>query len=243
MITVLKAILIIILFFSMVSIPTIVNAQKVKYEFASIENLAEQEIARIVLPKIYQTINKKISIIPLPANRAQYEANTGIKAGEALRIYTYGLENKEVIRVPTPYYHLFTSVFSLAKNKINISNKSDLKKYKIGKVIGVKHTNNITQGLTNVYNSKNTVHLFQQLLLGNIDVALTNQVDGELTIKQNNLLGIKLINRSLAKLDLFHYIHKNHKNLVKPINETIKKLKANGELAKMFAQAEEIILK
>jgi ABC-type amino acid transport substrate-binding protein len=94
-----------------------------------------------------------------------------------------------------------------------------------------------------VYNSKNTVHLFQQLLLGNIDIALTNQVDGELTIKQNNLLGIKLINRSLAKLDLFHYIHKNHKNLVKPINETIKKLKANGELAKMLAQAEEIILK
>lgn len=213
-----------------------------EYEFASIEGLAEQEVARIVLPQIYKLIGKEITITPLPANRAQFEANSGIKAGESLRIYTYGIENQNQIRVPTPYYHLYTSVFSLKNSHLKVSNKNDLKKYKVGIITGVKHTENITKGLEKVYNSNNTKHLFQQLVLGNIDIALTNLSDGELMIKQERFTNIQVLNPSLTKLGLFHYIHKNHKDLIEPINNKIKQLQANGELAKIIAQAEKQVL-
>jgi polar amino acid transport system substrate-binding protein len=223
-------------------IANIAFSQPADLEIASIEGLTEQEVARIVLPQIYQKIGKKITIHPLPANRAQYEANEGIKAGEALRIYTYGDENKNQIRVPTPYYSLDTAVFSLKKNQITINDKNDLAKYKIGKIIGVKHTNNITRGLQKVYNSKSTDRLFQQLLIGNIDIALTNFSNGKSKMNKAKFSEIEVVNPSLEQLDLFHYLHKSHQNLVEPINQIIKQLKTNGELAKMLSQAEKIII-
>ena len=238
-----KFLLPLFIFISSLLLSNSVLSQTAEYEFASIESLAEQEIARIVLPQIYQKIDKKIKITPLPANRAQYEANAGIKAGETLRIYSYGIENKDQIRVPTPYYYLYTSVFALTSKQIIVTEKDDLKKYKVGKVSGVKHTANITKGLDKVYNSNSTDSLFQQLLLGNIDIALTNLSDGELLLSKDKFSEVKVVNPALVKLDLFHYIHKNHQELVEPVNQAIKQLQANGELAKMLKQAEEIILK
>jgi hypothetical protein len=234
--------LILSIFISNLLFSNLALSKAVKYQFASIEGLAEQEIARIVLPQIYQSIGKTISITPLPANRAQYEANTGIKAGETLRIYTYGIENTNQTRVPTPYYFLHTAAFSLKNNQVKITGKDDLKKYRVGKINGVKHTENITKGLNKIYNSNNTVSLFQQLLAGNIDVALTNLSDGELLLSKDKFSNVHVINPSLAKLDLFHYIHKSHQNLVEPINQAIKQLQANGELDKMLSIAEKAIL-
>jgi polar amino acid transport system substrate-binding protein len=238
-----KLISVLLIFLFFFCIPHLALAQKTEYEFASIEGLAEQEIARIVLPQIYQKMGETISITPLPANRAQYEANEGIKAGETLRIFSYGIENINLIRIPTPYYYLYTAAFSLKSNQVIVIDKNDLKKYKVGKVSSVKHTENITKGLNKVYNSNSTESLFQQLLLGNIDLALTNLSNGELMSQKSKFLEIQVVNPSLDKLNLFHYVHKSHQELVKPINLTIKQLQANGELAKMLAQAEEKILK
>ncbi|MEW6992355.1 substrate-binding periplasmic protein [Colwelliaceae bacterium 6441] len=230
-------------FFSCLYLIISFSVNSADYDFASIEYLTEQEIARIVLPQVYQRIGREISISPLPANRAQYEANSGIKDGEALRIFNYGLENKNLIRVPTPYYYLNTTVFSLKGKQITLTNKADLAHYKIGKVSGVKHTENITKGLSKVYNSTSTKHLFQQLLLGNIDIALTNLSNGLLTIKHNQFQKIEVINPSLEKLDLYHYIHKDHKYLVNPINMVILQMKESGELNKIIKEAETITLK
>lgn len=216
-----------------------VNSTARDCRFASIAQLGEQEVARIVLPQIYQKIGKSIHITPLPANRAQFEANSGIKDGEILRIYSYGAENPNVIRVPTPYYSLVTSVFSLKTNHFNITSKDDLKGYRVGRVRGVKHTNNATKNLSMVYDSSDTKQLFQQLLLGNIDVALTNYRDGLLTIEQLGTNQIKVINKEIAFEPLYHYLHVRNKALVPPLDNTIKKLTASGELATMLHLAEE----
>lgn len=83
------------------------------YDFASIELLIEQEVGRIVLTQVYENIGINITISPLPGKRAQYVANTGMKDGEIMRIWTYGDENPNTIRVPTPYYYLETMPFVL----------------------------------------------------------------------------------------------------------------------------------
>ena len=84
---------------------------KEKYSFVSIENLIEQEIGRIIIPKIYQKLNIDVDISSKPAKRAQAYATSGKKDGEIMRIWTYGVENKTTIRVPTPYYKLETMAF------------------------------------------------------------------------------------------------------------------------------------
>jgi ABC-type amino acid transport substrate-binding protein len=208
------------------------------FTFASIENLIEQEIARIVLPQIYDKIGYTISVEPKPARRAQYEAVKGIVDGEILRIWTYGIENPNLIRVPTPYYHLETMAFFLKDSNIQITTKDDLSKYKIAKVRGVKHTNNITEGLDNILNFSGTEQMFRFLIAGRADIALTNTNDGLVVIQANGFENIRWLSEPLATLDLYHYVNEEQIHLIDKIDAVIQEMKENGELEKITREAE-----
>ncbi|GHG03338.1 substrate-binding periplasmic protein [Thalassotalea marina] len=209
-----------------------------EYYFASIDHLGEQQVAQRVLPQIYAQLGHNIHITPLAANRAQYEANSGLKDGEILRIFSYGKENPNVIRVPTPYYSLSTAVFVLAGADIKINSVADLKGYRIGRVRGVKHTLNATKNIEKVYDSNNTKQLFLQLIVGNIDIALTNHQDGLMTLKELNVDSIQLINKSIADEPLYHYLHRKNIDLVTPVDNQIKAMKQSGELQQLIDEAE-----
>lgn len=213
-----------------------------KYDFASIEYLIEQEVGRIVLPQIYKNIGIDISIVPLPAQRAQLEANTGKKDGEIMRIRTYGYENARSIRVPTPYYYLETMAFVLTKSQIVINEKEDLKRYRLAKVRGVKHTNNITKGFSDVYEMNSTESILKMLNKNKVDVVLTNTLDGNLVIKRLGFKNITQIKKPLAILPLYHYVFEKHKALVPLINEEIIRLKNSGELDQLIFIAEQKVI-
>lgn len=213
-----------------------------KYEFASIEYLIEQEIGRIVLPQIYQNIGIDITITPLPGQRAQFAANNGSKDGEIMRIWSYGDENVKSIRVATPYYYLETMAFTLKESAILIRSKEDLKNHRLAIVRGVKHTNNIAKGLTDVYQMNSTENMFKMLQNGKVDVVLTNTLDGNLVLKRLGYENIIAIEKPLAILPLYHYIYEDHKALVPLINEEILRLKKSGELEQLLFLAEQKVI-
>lgn len=212
------------------------------YHFAAIEHLIEQEIGKIVLTRIYQELGLNIDISSFSGNRAQYEANSGQKAGEIMRIWTYGAENPNLIRVPTPYYHLVTTAFTRKESALTIDYASDLAGYKIARVRGVKHTNNITHNLIKVSDSPSTEAMFKLLQQGNVDIALTSYHDGIEVLKKLSLENEINKSRPLAKLELYHYIHKDHQALVNKVDNMIKQLKNNGQLAKIIQSAEKTVL-
>jgi polar amino acid transport system substrate-binding protein len=217
-------------------------SQTIHYNFASIELLIEQEVGRIVIPQIYKNIGINIAVTPLPAQRAQFVANTGEKDGEIMRIWSYGNENIQTIRVLTPYYYLETMPFSLKERQLDIRDKKDLKKYKLAKVRGVKHTNNITEGMNNVYEITSTENMFKMLRNGIVDVALTNTLDGKLTLERLDYGNIEYSIKPLAVLPLYHYINKKHKALVPLINQEIIRIRENGELKAMINRAEQQVI-
>ncbi len=225
-----------------------VNANSVKaknkadFHFAAIERLVEQEIGKIVLTEIYQQLGFSIEISSFSGNRAQFEANSGQKAGEIMRIWSYGAENKNLIRVPTPYYSLVTAAFLRKDSTIKITKASHLNGYKIARVRGVKHTNNITKNLPNVADSNSTEAIFKLLLQGSVDIALTNYIDGIEVLKRLKLENEIITGKPLAELKLYHYIHKDHQALVSKVDHMIKQLKKNGQLAKMIESAEHTVL-
>lgn len=211
--------------------------------FSSIEQLVEQEVAGIVLPQIYQQLDIDITITPLPAKRAEFMAQTGEVDGEILRIYSYGTENNNTIRVPTPYYQLETMPFVLRNSGIVIGDIKDFRHYRVAKVRGVKHTNNITQGVKNVYNIKNTDNMFKLLQENKIDIALTNTIDGLMAIKRLGIDNIVAMDKPLATLPLYHYLHKNNRTILPAINQQIITLTHSGKLAQMISSAEQTIIK
>lgn len=210
--------------------------------FSSIEQLVEQEIGRIIIPVFYQRIGIEATIIPLPANRAQQEAVRGVTDGEIMRIWSYGLENPDMIRVPTPYYHLQTGAFIVKDSKVLIQNKSDLARYRLARVRGVKHTNNITAGMPLVNDMSNTEQMMKYLSAGMVDVALTNTIDGQKTIARNAFKNIIQVTPPLATFKLYHYLNKKHEALVPKIDQVIRDMQTNGELAQLIAKAESQIL-
>jgi len=218
-----------------------VTAQE-KYHFVSIENLIEQEVGRLIIPKIYEKLNIDIKISPKPAKRAQAYATSGKSDGEIMRIWTYGIENKTTLRVPTPYYKLETMAFIKKDSNIIINNKEDLKKYNLLKVRGVKHTNNITVGLSKVINVQNTEAMMRFLQAGRGEVALTNTVDGLLVLEKLGYSNIVPIKKPLAVLELYHYIHEKNKHIISKVDNVIKQMKSNGNLQKIIDKAESTVL-
>ncbi|MCF2947957.1 transporter substrate-binding domain-containing protein [Paraglaciecola aquimarina] len=213
-----------------------------EYHFVSIQNLVEQEVGRLVLPQVYRKLGITISITPLPGNRAQAQAKSGQSDGEIMRIYNYGIETPTTLRVPTPYYSLETMAFVRKDSGINITEKDNLKKYKVVRVRGVKHTNNITEGLENVIDLDSTEQMMRLLARGMVDVALTNTIDGLIAIRKLNIDNVKAIDKPLARLDLFHYIHQDHKELVSQIDRVLREMKHSGELAVIIDIAEKEII-
>lgn len=218
------------------------NSQTIHYNFASIELLIEQEVGRIVLAQVYENIGINITITPLPGNRAQHVVNYGLKDGEIMRIWTYGEENPNSIRVPTPYYYLETMPFVLKNSNVVILQKDDLAKYRLTKIRGVKHTNNITQGLTNVHEMSKTEEMFTLLLSGRVDVVLTNTLDGNLALKRLGLNNIIAMKKPLIRLPLYHYVHKKHEKLIPIVDKEIQRMKANGELSRVILSAEQHVI-
>ncbi|MBE0364452.1 hypothetical protein PULV_a2791 [Pseudoalteromonas ulvae UL12] len=213
------------------------------YQFASIEYLFEQEVGRLVLPQIYLTLGITVDISPLPGNRAQYVVNSGEFDGEIMRIWSYGEENPDTVRVPTPYYYLETMAFVRSDSLIKVNSVSDLASLRIGRVRGVKHTNNITEGLTDIYDVHSTQLMFELLEQDRIDVALTNTLDGNVIIQSYPFTNIKAMEKPLATLPLYHYLHKKNLPLVSLLDEKIHELSASGELKSMITQAENYVIK
>lgn len=210
--------------------------------YVSIEKLIEQEIGRIVLPQIYRKVDRDIEIRPLPGRRAQYEATLETCDGEIMRIWAYGEENLSVIRIPTPYYYLETMAFVHRDSNIRISKPSDLQNYRIVRVRGVKHTNNITSDLEKVLDVEDTLTMFNMLALGRADVALTNRIDGLQVIKESGIDDIIPGSDVLARLSLYHYIRKDLDYLVKPLDDVISSMIDSGELEQVIKEAEETVL-
>lgn len=209
------------------------------YHFVSIENLAEQRIGKIIIPRIYKKLNKQVTITPLPGKRAHKLAKSGIKDGEIMRIFSYGVENKMLIRVPTPYYHLKTMAYIRKDSGIVINTIDDLKKYRLVKVMGVMHTDKVTAGMKNVHELKSTIQMMNTLRKNRADIALTSSIDGDRVLKMYDIEDIISIEEPLSVLPLFHYIHNTHKNIVPKVDAVINEMKVSGEMQKLINHAKE----
>ncbi|NOU49113.1 transporter substrate-binding domain-containing protein [Pseudoalteromonas sp. JBTF-M23] len=208
------------------------------YHFASINYLTEQEVGRIVLTEVYQQLGINIVITPLPGKRAQHTTAKGSNDGEIMRIYSYGYETHSTTRVPTPYYFLETMVFTKKGSSIKINNPSDLAKYQVVKVRGVKHTENITRGFENVTDTDNTAQMFKLVQAGLADIAITNRMDGLVVLKSLGITNIVAHKKSLDRLPLYHYIRKDHVKLIKRVNDKLQELSQNGGLDEIISRAE-----
>ena len=224
-----------------VLITVICNAEEKNYEFVSINGLTEQMIAEKMLKDIYNKLGIVIKINPVPGERAKLLATTGQVDGETLRIFSYGEKNKMMIRIPTPYSSLETTVFAKKSKNVSIKTKEDLLNYKIVIVRGVQHTKDITDGIKNVHVIDNSELMMKFINAERADIAITNKFSGNTELKKLGLNDIIPV-ITLETLDLFHYLHEKNKDVVTKVNTVIKDMTASGELKSLREKYEKELL-
>jgi ABC-type amino acid transport substrate-binding protein len=209
----------------------------------SIEHLVEQEIGRIIVGQIYDTLQVEYTVEALPGKRAALKLKKGAVDGEVMRIYSYGENNPNVIRIPTPYYSLETMPFHRIGEIVDIKNSTDLKHYRIAIVRGVRHTANITRDSPNVIKLNSTEQAMRFVLRGRADIALTNTIDGLSVLASYNLKNITHLDKPLKTEALYHYLHKKHKKTAAIFNNKVLELKKSGKLVNMIKNAEIAVLR
>lgn len=221
------------------TLPLPALAVQAAYNFVRIDGLAEQAVGAELLTEIYRRAGHEISITPMPGKRALAEASSGRKDGETLRIFALGENEKRLIRVPTPISSLQTAAFIKAGSDVTIARREDLETYRTVIVSGVLHTHAITEGLSGVHEMPDPSNMFRFVQAGRADVALTSSLDGRANLAKEGITDVVLLDPPLKELELFHYLHESHAEMVPAIDAVIQEMAASGDLAAMRKAAED----
>ena len=203
-----------------------------------------QLIGEKVSEEVFSRLDIDIEIESLPAKRARYYVSTGEKDGEVLRVFNYGVNNPNVLRVPTPYYELKTSAFVLKDSGIKINDKNDINKYRLIVQRGHVHSAMAVKDVpeNNVIVMDSEQQIFSFLGLGRADIAILTSTDGQAALASLGIKDVIELDIVLALHPVHIYLHKRHKNLVPKIDEAIRTMKESGQLEKIITKSKRTLI-
>lgn len=170
----------------------------------------------------YRKLGYQISLAQLPSGRSLSMTNAGMYDGELFRIEAVGAEFPNLLKVPVPLARIELKAFTLAARPLAADWQHE-RKLRIGMVRGFRLAMDypVSGQVVLVTSAQQAV---QMLLQDRIDVLL----DDEATIRA--VLGpefsrLQMAPEVLASAELFHFIHRKHQDLLKPLSDALRQLK------------------
>ena len=190
-----------------------------------------------ILIEAYGRIGYDVEALKVPAERGLIMADQGQCDGMDARAPVVEEVCVNLIRVPTPLYTNLLVAFS-KKTDIDTAEGWDaLAPYRLGSVLGYK----FVEKQTSVYD-RVLVSCYDQLfaLLENdrLDVAVVAYLDALPSLRDFDLGDIRLLSPPLGRTPMYHYLHKQHADLVPVIDGVLRQMREEG---RMDALLEEIM--
>lgn len=198
-------------------------------KFAQITNSPDQIVGAAVLKVVYAKAGIPIEIIPLSGKRALLESRQGRLDGEVHRILEIASIHPELLRVPTAINYIEQTIFSKDRS-FTLKDCDSLRGKLVGRAIGVKYAEMCTQGMDNVAVFPDSSSLMKSLDKDIVDFAITSHLNGLVQLKKLGINSVVALQPALAKRQLFHYLHKKHKDLIPKIESIIATMQLDGEL-------------
>lgn len=205
------------------------------------ENLIEQKVAAALFSRIIKLESINVDIEPVPPSRANRLNLNFKKDGEIARIHNYGEKNPQLFRVEPAYYELKTGVFCRKDTKKSFRTKDDLTGYKISTILGVAHSDFITEDLPHISVVGSAEQMFEMTALGRVDLAIDTSINGLAYLKKSPLKNIKLCG-VVKTHKLYVYLNEKSKALAKPLSSRIRQLIKSGELNQWIKEEEKKLL-
>lgn len=193
-----------------------------------IEKSINHKICATILWEIYEGMGYQVDFKVLPARRSLILSNLGKIDGEVQRIDGISKTQENLVKVPVPIFQLLGSAYSINKD-LSIRGWESLRPYKIGIRRGLRYAEVGTEGMNRIFASSEQ-SLIHMLKLGRIDILVSNTHVVRYHLKNQNDKTIIELKPPVVTLPLYHYLHKQHQELVDKVGAKIQQMKENGRL-------------
>jgi len=216
-----------------------INLRAETFTFAVADNTIDTVVSEVILKKAYRMLGHQIEILRLPAKRALENANAGIYDGDVQRIFNVAKSHTNLIRLEPPINYIHGTGFVNKGAKIDVRSWDDLKKYKVGIILGIRfaETNVPKQNAVIFHNYKK---LTAAIATNGIDIGIYPESNGIYQTLFSNEENIVPLETPLAKFELYHYIHKKNHWLTKDLQRIFAEFSKNGTLIKVRQRVLEI---
>lgn len=215
------------------------HAQADELTLSNIQGSLSGQLSGSILKLVYERLGMTIDFDFRAADVSARRATAGETDGEVQRIAQFGDTHPTLIRVDEPLFALDGVAFTKGV-RIDIDGpaslrpyKTSLRPYRIGIQDGVLFSEDVTHGM-NPIRAPSVTSLFNMLDRGMVDAVITTRITGLHTIKRLRLAGIAPLEPPLVRIDLYHYLHRRHMDLVPKVAATIRRLRAEGVIDGLF---------
>lgn len=170
---------------------------------------------------LYDAVGVPVVLKTLPAQRTLDAVNSGDYDGELFRVA--GMENdfQNLIRVPEPLMVVNIYAWGM-KDQIHLYNLTELKRYRIGFIRGVKSADSLSKGARQ-FPVRRFSQLITMLKSGKIDLFLESDVRTRTYLELNRIDFIAPLEPPVQSALIYHYLHKRHAALVPLLTRELQK--------------------
>ena len=204
-------------------------ATPARLELVTPSNTVDTIVSEVIVREAYARLGTEVIIEKFPAERAIRLANAGEAAGEVQRIDGIDKTYTNLVQVRPPINYIEATAFTKTET-FRVQGWASLQPYRIGIVRGIKFAERNTRGMDTRLAS-DYAELFRMLDRGLYDVAVSPAVNGWYQIAKANLTRIRDLQPPVERFDLFHYLHRDHADLVPAISGVLEDMRRAGELA------------
>jgi polar amino acid transport system substrate-binding protein len=193
----------------------------------------QQGFIDLVVSAALARMGYQLKVSHLPAERALINANNGVDDGDLNRIG--GLEKfyPNLIQVPEQTFDMEFAAF--AKNvTFSTTDWNTLKPYTVAIINGWKILERSIPPEVTLTKVKNSEQLFNLLEKDRVDVILYGKWQGLHYIREHKYNNVKLLQPSLAKMNMYVYFNKKHRDLAHEFSKKLREMKADGTYQNIY---------
>ncbi len=190
-------------------------------------------MATKIVQEAYRRLNISVKVIGYPALRSLVTSNSGKVDGELFRLRNLHKKYTNLLMIPVPLYRVEWGVFTKDKNFV-VNGCESLRPYTIAIERGIPPAENCTKGMR-VQAISHEVQIFLLVLAGRVDIGLDVILDGKFVMLKAGVKGLRILQPPVMANDIFHYLHKKHKNIAFKVTTAIYEVVDEG-LHKKFEE-------
>ncbi len=193
-----------------------------------------EQVTRAVLTEAYAKIDVPVRFKEVPAARALAESSSGVTDGELHRIANLSVRFPTLVQVNVPV-NWFDTVVVTRKVRFTPNGWKSLRPYRIGYHYGIQAFEHATEGMK-VDTAPTNELVLRKLQRGRTDIALMTDVEARELIARLGDAQLRVLSPPIARIALYHYVHKKHAQLVPQLEAALRSMEADGSIEAIRAR-------